>query len=288
MAKSILHSSKMINALQINIKGKLYTFDKPKVMGILNLTPDSFFDGGKYRGTDAIRQRIDSMIAEGADIIDIGGCSTRPGAAMPSADEEWHRLSEGFEIINKYHPDSIVSVDTFRASVAKLSVEQGGAAIVNDISGGDMDANMFSTIAQLHVPYILMHIKGTPQNMQNNPQYTNVTDEVIKYLSERVRALRQLGVADIIIDPGFGFGKTVEHNYQLLRQLSRFEVFNMPILAAISRKSMIYKVLGTDAQHSLNGTTALNMIALANGAHLLRVHDVKEAKECIALHEMLK
>lgn len=278
----------MIRGLQINIKGRLYTFDKPKVMGILNLTPDSFFDGGSYIGNaDAIRKRIDSMIADGVDIIDLGGCSTRPGAELPTADEEWHRLSEGFEILNKYYPESIVSVDTFRASVARLSVEQGGADIINDISGGDMDTDMFSTIAQLHVPYILMHMKGVPQNMQNNPEYTNVTDEVIKYLSQKVLELRKQGVADIIIDPGFGFGKTVEHNYQLLRQLSRFEVFNMPILAAISRKSMIYKVLGTDAQHSLNGTTALNMIALCNGAHLIRVHDVREAKECIALAEVL-
>ncbi len=274
----------MIKNLSININGKLFPFDCPKVMGILNVTPDSFFDGGRHNGSlDAIRRRVDQILSEGADIVDIGGYSSRPGADDVQADEEWRRVSQGLEVIQKYYPSTIVSVDTFRASVAQKSVEQGGAAIINDISGGELDSDMFSTVAKLHVPYILMHMKGTPRDMQQAPIYTDVTAEVIAYLSRRLSELRSAGVADVIIDPGWGFGKTIEHNYQLLRQMSDFEVFNLPILAGLSRKSMIYKVLGTDAEHSLNGTTALNMLALINGAHILRVHDVKEAVECVTL-----
>lgn len=273
----------MIKNLQINIKGQLYTFDQPKVMGILNVTPDSFFDGNQYTNSDAIRKRLDSMLSEGADIIDIGAYSSRPGAADVSAEEEWQRLEKAFEVIAKYYSNLIISVDTFRAEIARKSILEGGAAIINDISGGEIDKAMFATIAQLHVPYILMHMQGIPQNMQNNPNYKNVTIDVVKYLSQRVLELHKLGVADIIIDPGFGFGKTIEHNYQLLRELKSFEIFNMPILVGLSRKSMIYKVLNTDAQHSQNGTTALNMLALNNGAHILRVHDVREAVECVSL-----
>jgi len=273
----------MIKNLQINIKGQLYTFDQPKVMGILNVTPDSFFDGNQYTNSDAIRKRLDSMLSEGADIIDIGAYSSRPGAADVSAEEEWQRLEKAFEVIAKYYSNLIISVDTFRAEIARKSILEGGAAIINDISGGEIDKAMFATIAQLHVPYILMHMQGIPQNMQNNPNYKNVTIDVVKYLSQRVLELHKLGVADIIIDPGFGFGKTIEHNYQLLSELKSFEIFNMPILVGLSRKSMIYKVLNTDAQHSQNGTTALNMLALNNGAHILRVHDVREAVECVSL-----
>lgn len=274
---------------QINIKGSIYEFDKPKVMGILNLTPDSFFDGGRYFDmSDAIRRRVDQIMSEGADMIDVGAYSSRPGADDVTPDEEWRRFAIGLDIINKYYPDAIISVDTFRADVASKCVLQGGAAIVNDISGGELDDAMFSTVADLHVPYILMHMKGTPKDMQSAPHYDNVTDEVIRYLSSRVFELRKLGVADIIIDPGFGFGKTVEHNYQLMNDIRDFAIFDMPLLVGISRKSMIYKVLGGSPQTSLNGTTVLNTMALLGGAHILRVHDVKEAVECVALCEKLK
>ena len=225
---------------QINIKGQLYEFDRPKVMGILNLTPDSFFDGGKYIDEeDAIHRRIDQMRSEGADMIDVGAYSSRPGADDVSEDEEWRRLSVGLEVINKYYPDAILSVDTFRSGVARKCVEQGGVAIINDISGGELDPDMFSTVADLHVPYILMHMKGTPQDMQNSPEYDDVTGEVIKYLSGRVQELRKLGVADIIIDPGFGFGKSVEHNYKLMKDLKDFQIFDAPLFVGISRKSDI-------------------------------------------------
>lgn len=274
---------------QINIKGSIYEFDKPKVMGILNLTPDSFFDGGRYFDmSDAIRRRVDQIMSEGADMIDVGAYSSRPGADDVTPDEEWRRFAIGLDIINKYYPDAIISVDTFRADVASKCVLQGGAAIVNDISGGELDDAMFSTVADLHVPYILMHMKGTPKDMQSAPHYDNVTDEVIRYLSSRVFELRKLGVADIIIDPGFGFGKKVEHNYQLMNDIRDFAIFDMPLLVGISRKSMIYKVLGGSPQTSLNGTTVLNTMALLGGAHILRVHDVKEAVECVALCEKLK
>lgn len=273
----------------INIKGGLYEFDRPKVMGILNLTPDSFYDGGRYFDmTDSIHQRIDQIMSEGADMVDVGAYSSRPGADDVSAEEEWRRLATGLEVVNKYYPDAIVSVDTFRAGVARKCVEQAGVAIINDISGGELDNDMFATVADLHVPYILMHMKGTPQNMQSAPQYDNVTEEVVSYLSGRVLELRKLGVSDIIIDPGFGFGKTVEHNYRLMKEMRDFDVFDMPVLVGISRKSMIYKVLGGTPADSLNGTTILNTFALMNGADILRVHDVKEAVECVKLFEKLE
>lgn len=274
---------------QINIKGRLYEFDCPKVMGILNLTPDSFYDGGRYFDmTDSIHKRIDQIMSEGADMVDVGAYSSRPGADDVSAEEEWRRLATGLEVVNKYYPDAIVSVDTFRAGVARKCVEQAGVAIINDISGGELDNDMFATVADLHVPYILMHMKGTPQNMQSAPQYDNVTEEVVSYLSGRVLELRKLGVSDIIIDPGFGFGKTVEHNYRLMKEMRDFDVFDMPVLVGISRKSMIYKVLGGTPADSLNGTTILNTFALMNGADILRVHDVKEAVECVKLFEKLE
>ncbi|MCQ2229925.1 MAG: dihydropteroate synthase [Bacteroidales bacterium] len=273
----------------INIKGGLYEFDRPKVMGILNLTPDSFYDGGRYFDmTDSIHQRIDQIMSEGADMVDVGAYSSRAGADDVSAEEEWRRLATGLEVVNKYYPDAIVSVDTFRAGVARKCVEQAGVAIINDISGGELDNDMFATVADLHVPYILMHMKGTPQNMQSAPQYDNVTEEVVSYLSGRVLELRKLGVSDIIIDPGFGFGKTVEHNYRLMKEMRDFDVFDMPVLVGISRKSMIYKVLGGTPADSLNGTTILNTFALMNGADILRVHDVKEAVECVKLFEKLE
>lgn len=273
---------------QINIKGNLYTFDKPKVMGILNVTPDSFFDGGKYNEEDSIKARVEQIMSEGADMIDIGAYSSRPGAQDVTPDEEWRRLAQGLEIINKLYPDAIVSVDTFRSDVARKCVEQANADIINDISGGELDDKMFETVAELHVPYILMHMKGTPQNMQNSPQYNDIMAEVINYLSQRVRMLRQAGVADIIIDPGFGFGKTVEHNYQMLNHLNDFHMMNLPLFVGISRKSMIYKTLDTTPDGSLNGTSILNTMALERGAHILRVHDVKQCVECVKLYMKLK
>ncbi len=272
----------------LNINGTLRTFDKPQIMGILNLTPDSFFDGGKYiDNCDAIRSRIDKMLADGANIIDLGAYSTRPGADDVSEDEEWRRLEPALKILSNHYPNTIVSVDTFRARVAQQCVESGVVGIINDISAGTLDENMFATVAQLHVPYILMHIQGKPKNMQDSPTYDDITTDVIKFLSEKVLELHRLGVADIIIDPGFGFGKTVQHNYTLLKNLNNLTIFDMPILVGISRKSMIYKLLGTTPQESLNGTSILNTISLMNGASILRVHDVKEAAECVKIVEQL-
>lgn len=270
--------------MTLNFRGQLVSYSQPIVMGILNVTPDSFYDGGRYyAATDAISRRVDQIIAEGAEIIDIGAYSSRPGANDVSADEEWSRLAKGLEIINKRCPEAIISVDTFRADVARKCVIEGGVAIVNDISAGTLDEQMFTTVAELGVPYVLMHMQGTPQDMQNQPQYNDVTSEVISFLSSKVLLLRQLGVKDIIIDPGFGFGKTIEHNYTLLRELNQFKIFNMPILVGISRKSMIYKPLNISPQEALNGTTVLNTLALVGGASILRVHDVKAAVEAIEI-----
>ena len=269
--------------MTLNLRGQLVSYTQPIVMGILNVTPDSFYDGGRYCKVDEISRRVDQIISEGAEIIDIGAYSSRPGAQDVTAEEEWSRLSQGLEIIRKRCPEAIISVDTFRADVAEKSIVDGGAAIVNDISAGMIDAQMFPTVAKLGVPYILMHMQGTPQDMQNQPQYNDVTNDVILFLSEKVLKLRQLGVKDIIIDPGFGFGKTIEHNYTLLRNLDKFKIFNMPLLVGISRKSMIYKPLNITPQEALNGTTVLNTLALVNGASILRVHDVKAAVESIKL-----
>lgn len=269
--------------MTLNLRGQLVSYTQPIVMGILNVTPDSFYDGGRYCKADEISRRVDQIISEGAEIIDIGAYSSRPGAQNVTVEEEWSRLSQGLEIIHKRCPEAIISVDTFRADVAEKSIVDGGAAIINDISAGMIDVQMFPTVAKLGVPYILMHMQGTPQDMQNQPQYNDVTNEVILFLSEKVLKLRQLGVKDIIIDPGFGFGKTIEHNYTLLRNLDKFKIFDMPLLVGISRKSMIYKPLNITPQEALNGTTVLNTLALVNGASILRVHDVKAAVESIKL-----
>lgn len=266
----------------LNCGGQLLVLNRPKIMGILNTTPDSFFDGGLYNSVDNALARAEKMLNEGADILDVGGYSTRPGAAVITESEEIERTTKVIAHIKKHLPQAIISVDTFRASVAKACID-AGAAIVNDISAGDDDAQMIPYIAQTNVPYILMHKQGTPQTMQKAPQYTNVVQEVVDYLAKKVALLRSMGVNDIVIDPGFGFGKTVEHNYQLLKHLNAFSVCDVPILAGISRKSLINKVLNTKADEALNGTTVLNTIALLNGAHILRVHDVKEAKEAITL-----
>ena len=274
--------------LFINVNGKLMDLSEPQVMGILNVTPDSFYAGSRAETERDITQRIHQIVNEGASIIDIGAYSSRPNAQHISAEEEMSRLRTGLELIRKHHPEAIVSVDTFRADIARMCVEEYGVAIINDISAGNMDEQMFPTIARLGVPYIIMHMKGTPQNMQENPHYDHFLKEIFYYFSEKVQKLRDLGAKDIIIDPGFGFGKTIEHNYELMNHLEEFHLFELPILVGISRKSMIYKLLGITPEEALNGTTALNTIALTKGAHILRVHDVKEAVECVKIVQKMK
>ena len=277
------------NQNQINVNDKLYSFGRPVVMGILNTTPDSFFDGGKYRSEATIAQRAKNLIDQGAAIIDVGAYSSRPGADHISEAEEWQRLDLALNLIRKNHPDVIVSVDTFRSEIAKRSVETYRVDIINDISGGMMDPRMFATMGKLNVPYILMHMKGTPQNMQQDISYQDdIMDEINLFFSRQVYELTQNGVKDIILDPGFGFGKTADHNFTIMRRLEEFQIHNLPILVGISRKSMIYKTLNTTPDNSLNGTTILNTLALERGANILRVHDVKEAVECINLVEYMK
>lgn len=255
---------------------------KPLVMGILNVTPDSFFDGGKYEQETQWLARVETMVGQGADIIDIGAYSTRPGAKDVSEQEETERLVKAVASVRKTFSDVLLSADTFRAEVARKAVE-AGADIVNDISGGTMDESMFSTVAQLNVSYILTHIKGTPKTMQQEPYYTDVVKEVYAFFDEAVSTLKSAGFSKIILDPGFGFGKTVEQNYQLLQHLQEFSDLGLPVLAAVSRKSMINKVLNIQPDKALNGTTVLNTIALMKGAKILRVHDVREATEAVAL-----
>jgi len=259
----------------------------PVVMGILNITPDSFYDGGRYKTPEKITLRIKQMIEEGADIIDIGGYSTRPGAKNISEKEELKRVIPIIELVRKHFPEIIISIDTFRSRVAEKAVK-AGANIINDISGGTLDNKMFETAGKLNVPYILTHIKGTPQVMQVKPVYKNVVREVKKYFEQRIKLLKKSGVKQIIIDPGFGFGKALEHNYTLLKNLSQFQSFGFPVMAGISRKSMINKILKTSPEKALNGTTVANTIALMNGANILRVHDVKEAKEAVRMVSYLK
>ena len=278
----------MKTPLFINANGKLMDLSEPQVMGILNVTPDSFYAGSRGVTNGYILDRCQQILDEGASIIDIGAYSSRPNAQHISAEEEMSRLRTGLELIRKNHPEAIVSVDTFRADIARMCVEEYGVAIINDISAGNMDEQMFSTIARLGVPYIIMHMKGTPQNMQVNPHYDHFLKEIFYYFSEKVQKLRDLGAKDIIIDPGFGFGKTIEHNYELMNHLEEFHLFELPILVGISRKSMIYKLLGSNPEEALNGTTALNTIALTKGAHILRVHDVKEAVECVKIVQKMK
>ena len=273
----------------INIKGKLCDLSHPVVMGILNITPDSFFDGGKYFSeSDKIKARIDQILTEGGKIIDIGAYSSRSGADDVSEDEEYRRLTRTFDVIAANYSDLTISVDTFRSGIARKAVLEFGADIINDISAGEIDKNMFTTVAELNVPYILMHMQGRPADMQDSPTYADVVEDIVLYLSRKVMELRQLGVKDIIIDPGFGFGKTLEQNYALLNRLEAFDVFELPLLVGISRKSMIYKLLNKTPQESLNGATVLNTLALTKGASILRVHDVKEAVECVTIFEALK
>ena len=278
----------MKTPLYINVNGRLMDLSEPQVMGILNVTPDSFYAGSRSETEKDIVQRLHQIIDEGASIIDIGGYSSRPNAEHIIAEEEMSRLRNGLEIIRKHSPNAVVSVDTFRADVAKMCVEEYGVAIINDISAGQMDEQMFPTIAKLGVPYIIMHMKGTPQDMQVSPKYDHFLKEIFYYFSEKVQKLRDLGVKDIIIDPGFGFGKTLEHNYELMNHLEEFSLFELPLLVGVSRKSMIYKLLGTTPEEALNGTTALHTIALLKGTNILRVHDVKEAVESIKIVQKMK
>ena len=278
----------MKTPLYINVNGRLMDLSEPQVMGILNVTPDSFYTGNRGVTERSIIDRLHQILDEGASIVDIGAYSSRPGADEVSTEEEMKRLRMGLELVRKHHPEAIVSVDTSRADVAKMCVEEYGVAIVNDISAGQMDEQMFATIARLGIPYIIMHMKGTPQDMQNNPQYDHFLKEVFYYFSEKVQRLRDLGVKDIIIDPGFGFGKTLEHNYELMNHLEEFSLFELPLLVGVSRKSMIYKFLDITPEEALNGTTALNTIALLKGANILRVHDVKEAVESVRIVEKMK
>lgn len=270
-------------ARYINVNGRLMDLSCPQVMGILNVTPDSFYAGSRKQTEEEIAARAQQILAEGGSIIDIGAYSSRSNAEHISAEEEMKRLRNGLEIIGREHPDAVLSVDTFRADVARMCVEEYGVAIVNDIAAGNMDTEMFSTIARLGVPYIMMHMQGTPQNMQQHPHYEDVLREVLYYFSEKIQRLRDMGVKDIILDPGFGFGKTIEHNYELLNQMEEFAIFELPLLVGVSRKSMIYKLLGITPEEALNGTTVLHTIALMKGANILRVHDVKEAVEAVRL-----
>lgn len=263
----------------LNLRGKLYSLCEPKIMGILNVTPDSFYAESRTSDEEHIAARVQQLMDDGADMIDIGGYSSRPGADDVSPEDEMNRLRRGLRVVRHLYPEVPISVDTFRADVARMCVEEEGADIINDISGGMMDRQMFRTVARLGVPYILMHMQGTPDTMQQAPHYDNLRREVMLYFAERIDRLCQMGAKDIIVDPGFGFGKTLEHNYELFHHLDDFNLFNLPLLVGISRKSMIYKLLGGTPQTSLNGTTVLNTIALMKGAHILRVHDVKEAVE---------
>lgn len=272
----------------INVNGQLLDLSTPKVMGIVNLTPDSFFEGSRVQTAEQVAQRVRQLLTEGADMLDMGAYSSRPGADDLPMEEEMRRLREGLTVLRKEAPDAIVSVDTFRADVAKMCIEEYGVAIINDIAGGELDSYMFDTIARAHVPYIIMHMQGTPQNMQQAPHYENVLKEVMLHLAEKVRILHEMKVNDIILDPGFGFGKTLAHNFELLAHLNEFDIFQLPLLVGVSRKSMVYKTLGITPAEALNGTTVLHIIALSKGANILRVHDVKEAVEAIRLWQNVK
>jgi len=274
-------------AVSVNVGGRLMSFDVPKVMGIVNVTPDSFYAGSRFPGGNGVADRVEAMRDEGADMIDIGGFSSRPGAGEVSAEEEYSRLATGLEAVRRVWPEAVVSVDTFRAEVARRCVEDWDVQIINDISGGDLDPEMWDTVAALRVAYVLMHMRGNPQTMGKLTGYGDVTAEVLSDLAFKAASLRAKGVADIIIDPGFGFAKTVEQNYRLLSDLREFRLAGGPVLAGVSRKTMIWKPLGITPAEAGNGTTVLNTIALLNGADILRVHDVRPAVEAVRLTGML-
>ncbi len=273
----------------INVNGTLMDLSTPRVMGIVNVTPDSFFAGSRTQTEADIARRVEQLLTEGADILDLGGYSSRSGAADVSPAKECERLRLGLSVIRRVCPDAVVSVDTFRADVARMCVEEYGAAIINDISGGELDAEMFPTVARLGVPYILMHMQGTPQTMQDKPRYDDLLRDVFLYFARKVQQLRDLGQKDIILDPGFGFGKTLEDNYTLLAHLEEFaSVFQLPVLVGVSRKSMITKLLGITPAEALNGTTVLNTLCLTKGAAILRVHDVRPAVEAVRLVQAMQ
>lgn len=271
----------------LNVNGQLLDLSVPQVMGILNVTPDSFYAGSRMQTEADIAQRAQQILSEGASIIDIGAYSSRSNAENISSEEEMHRLRMGLEILKRNHPDAIISVDTFRADVAEWCVKEYGVAIINDIAAGEMDSEMFETVARLGVPYIMMHMQGTPQSMQAEPHYDNLLKEIFMYFAKKIQQLRDLGVKDIVLDPGFGFGKTLEHNYELMAHLEEFKVFELPLLVGISRKSMIYRLFGSTPQEALNGTTVLDTIALMKGADIIRVHDVREAVEAVKMVEKI-
>ncbi len=275
-------------AKYINVNGRLMDLSQPQVMGILNVTPDSFYANSRKQTEEEIATRARQILDEGASIIDIGAYSSRPNAENISSEEEMRRLAGGLEIINKVCPGLPISVDTFRAEVAERCVKEYGVAIINDIAAGEMDPRMFPTIAELNVPYIMMHMQGTPQNMQLTPHYDNLLKEIFLYFAQKIQQLHDLGVNDIILDPGFGFGKTLEHNYELMNSLEEFRMFELPLLVGISRKSMIYKLLGGTPADALNGTAVLDTIALIKGADILRVHDVRAAVEAVKIVEKMR
>lgn len=272
--------------MTINCKGELIDLSFPKVMGILNVTPNSFFDGGKYKNENEILSQVERMLAAGATFIDIGAYSSKPNAELVSEEEELNRIVLVVNLVLKHFPDALISIDTFRSQVAKFCIENG-AAIINDISAGNLDDKMLETIGQLQVPYIMMHMKGTPQTMQTLCSYEDIVKEMLYYFSERVNKARSYGINDLIVDPGFGFAKTINQNYEVLQKLELFQMLELPLLVGFSRKSMIYKSLNSTVEEALNGTTILNTMALMKGAKILRVHDVKEAVECVKLFEKL-
>ncbi len=270
----------------INCRGKILSFDVPKVMGIINVTPDSFFEGSRFQNFEAIQLKVENMIEEGVDLIDIGGMSSRPGAKIIDENEEFDRVIPVIEKLNLQYPELIISIDTVSAKIAEGAFRVG-ASIINDISAGKMDERMYTVLSNLKIPYVLMHMQGQPADMQRTPQYENVVQEILDFFILELGKLRALGIKDVIVDPGFGFGKTVEHNYCLLKNMQIFQILDCPVLAGVSRKSMINKVLNINAKEALNGTTALHMVALQQGAQILRTHDVKEAKETIKLWQAL-
>jgi len=272
----------------IRIGDRLLSFEKPLIMGIINVTPDSFYDGGMYQTREMVRLKAGRMLEDGAAILDVGACSTRPGSIEPDEETEKERLDLALTAIRSEHPDSVISVDTYRSGIAEWAVKEHGVQMINDVSGGNQDSKMFDTIGKLRLAYVVMHMLGAPRTMQDNPQYSDVVNEISHFFAARIRALTESGVADIILDPGFGFGKTLEHNYDLLARLSEFRLFERPLLVGLSRKSMIYNILKGAPESSLNGTTVVNTLALLKGADILRVHDVKQAHECIQLIDKIE
>lgn len=270
----------------LNLQGKLLTLDCPKVMGILNVTPDSFYDGGKHQQSEQLLAKVSEMLAEGVDMLDVGGYSSRPNADDISPQEEIDRVLPAIELIQQHYPQTPISIDTFRAKVA-LEAVGAGACMINDISGGNLDGQMFETVAKLQVPYVLMHMRGTPQTMTTLNEYEDLVSDVVQDLQQKVAKLHLLGVHDIVVDPGFGFAKNIAQNFELLKHLSMFQALGLPVLVGVSRKSMIYKTLQTSAEEALHGTIALNTVALQNGANILRVHDVKAAKDAVAMIEAI-